>query len=224
MTEFKGFTDNETFTRIPDTFFHQILNDIDDLAELKVTLYVIWRIEHMESKFRTICRSEIAEDSAFMKGLSAAELNQGLEKAVQRGSLLRVENDQGGFYFLNSPRGRAAAEALKKGQWRASAHSALSAPPPQKPNIYKLYEENIGALTPLIADALRDAEQTYSEEWVAEAIAEAVKQNKRNWKYAEAILRRWKEEGHGKEQNRRNAEEPRGRDVQKQVEDFLKRG
>jgi DNA replication protein len=221
---FKGFTDRETFTQLPDTFFHQILNDIDDLAELKVTLYVIWRIEHMESKFRTICRSEIVEDTTFMKGLSPAELDLGLEKATQRGSLLRVDNDQGGFYFLNSPRGKAAAEALKKGQWRASADSALSAPPPEKPNIYKLYEENIGALTPLIADALRDAEQTYSEEWVAEAIAEAVKQNKRNWKYAEAILRRWKEEGHGKEQNRRNAEEPRGRDIQKQVEDFLKRG
>jgi DNA replication protein len=220
---FKGFSDTETFTQIPDTFFHQLLNNIDDLAELKVTLYVIWRIEHMESKFRSICRSEIVEDMAFMAGISAAELDLGLEKSVQRGSLLRVDNDEGGFYFLNSPRGRAAAEALKKNDWRASAHSSATAPV-ERPNIFKLYEENIGALTPLIADALKDAEQTYSEEWVAEALAEAVKQNKRNWKYAEAILRRWKEEGHGKEQNRRDAEKPDRRDVQKQVEDFLKRG
>jgi DNA replication protein len=220
---FKGFTDSETFTQIPDTFFHQVFNKIDDLAELKVTLYIFWRIEHMESKFRSICRSEIVEDTAFMAGISAAELDLGLEKSVQRGSLVRVENEEGGFYFLNSPRGRAAAEALKKNDWRASARSS-STIPIERPNIYKLYEENIGALTPLIADALKDAEQTYSEEWVAEAIAEATKQNKRNWKYAEAILRRWKEEGHGKEQNRRNTEALRGRDVQKQVEDFLKRG
>jgi DNA replication protein len=220
---FKGFTDSETFTQIPDTFFHQVLSKIDDLAELKVILYVFWRIEHMESKFRSICRSEILEDTAFISGISAAELDLGLEKSVQRGSLLRVENDEGGFYFLNSPRGRASAEAMKKDDWRASARST-SVAPVERPNIFKLYEENIGALTPLIADALKDAEETYSEEWVAEALAEAVKQNKRNWKYAEAILRRWKEEGHGKEQNRRHTEAIRGRDVQRQVEDFLKRG
>jgi len=39
-------------------------------------------------------------------------------------------------------------------------------PPPERPNIFKLYEENIGPLTPLIADALKDAEKTYPPEWV----------------------------------------------------------
>jgi DnaD/phage-associated family protein len=78
-------------------------------------------------------------------------------------------------------------------------------------------------LTPLIADALKDAEQTYPPEWVAEALEIAVKNNKRNWKYAEAILRRFKEEGHAKEQDRRNSKELRGRDVTRKVEDFLKR-
>jgi hypothetical protein len=39
----------------------------------------------------------------------------------------------------------------------------------------------------------------------------------------EAILRRFKDEGHAKEQDRRNAKELRGRDVTRKVEDFLKR-
>ncbi len=98
-----------------------------------------------------------------------------------------------------------------------------SAPPLERPNIYKLYEENIGPLTPLIADALKDAEAEYPPEWIEEALGEAVKRNKRNWKYVEAILRGWKEEGRGKEQNRQNAEELRGRDVEKLVEEFRKR-
>ncbi len=69
---FKGFTDCETFTQVPDSFFRELLREIDDLDELKVTLYILWRIEHMESQFRCLCRSEIREDTAFMKGMSAA--------------------------------------------------------------------------------------------------------------------------------------------------------
>jgi DNA replication protein len=201
---------------VPDALF-RLLGEIDDLDELKVTLYVLWRIEHMEGAFRQICRSEIAEDNGFMRGLTAEGLDSGLEKAVQRGTLLRVES----FYFLNTPRGRASAEAMKKGEWRASAQT--STPPRDVPNIFKLYEENIGPLTPLIADAVKDAEQTYSAGWIADAIEVAVKQNARNWKYIEAILRRWKEEGRAEKQNRRDPEASRGDEVLRKVEEFRKR-
>ncbi len=194
MMVFPGFTSSETFTPVPDALF-RLLGDIDDLNELKVTFYVLWRIEHTEGAFRQICRSEIAEDDGFMRGLTAEGLDSGLEKAVQRGTLLQVES----FYFLNSPRGRASAEALKKGNWRASAQT--STPPRDVPNIFKLYEENVGPLTPLIADMLRDAEKEYSPEWLAEACRIAVTRNVRNWKYIEAILKRWKEKGYeGKNQ------------------------
>lgn len=64
-----------------------------------------------------------------------------------------------------------------------------------KPNIFKLYEENIGPLTPMIADTLQDAEKTYAVEWIVEVIAIAVKHNKRNWAYCDVILKRWQTEG-----------------------------
>jgi DnaD/phage-associated family protein len=137
--------------------------------------------------------------------------------------LLWVRKEAATFYFLNSPRGRAAAETFARNQINAPEESGLSAPPIERPNIFKLYEENIGPLTPIIAETLKDAEQTYPPEWVSEALEIAVKSNKRNWKYMEAILRRWKEEGHAKEQNRRDAEDPHGRNVTRKVEDFLKR-
>jgi DnaD/phage-associated family protein len=212
---FKGFNDSETFTKIPDSFFRHLLNEIAEADELKVTLYALWRFEHMEGRVR------------FLRGQDFAEVvpdpGSGLEKAVQRGSLLQVEKDVTRLYFLNSPRGRAAAEAIAKGQQNDFKGAAPSNPPPERPNIFKLYEENIGPLTPMIADALKDSEQTYPPEWVAEALEIAVKSSKRNWKYVEAILRRWKEEGHAKEQDRRDTKEPRGRDVARKVEDFLKR-
>jgi DnaD/phage-associated family protein len=219
MPPFDGFSSSETFIPVPDALF-RLIGEIDDLNELKVTFYVLWRIEHMEGAFRQICRSEIVEDDQFMRGLTADGLDAGLEKAVQRGTLLRVGNAEGGFYFLNSPRGRASAEALKKGDWRGAARA--SAPPRNIPNIFKLYEENIGPLTPVIADALKDAEQTYAPEWLAEAIELSAKMNKRSWKYIEAILRRWKEEGHAEKQDRRDPEASRGGDVTRKVEDFLK--
>jgi DnaD/phage-associated family protein len=220
MAHFDGFTSSESFTQVPDSLF-RMLAVIDDLDELRLTLYVLWRIEHMEGPFRQLCRSEIIEDKNFMRGLTETGLDSGLQKAIQRGTLLLVQNDDGGFYFLNSPRGRASAEALQRGDWRNSARA--SHPPREVPNLFKLYEENIGPLTPMIADALKDAEKTYSPEWCSDAIEQAVKMNKRNWKYIEAILRRWKEEGRAEKQDRRNTEARRGDDVSRKIEEFLKR-
>ena|SRR5271157_5439271 len=199
MSNFKGFTDSETFTQLPDSFFHHLLKEIKDADELKVTAYFLWRIEFMDGPFRALCQSDFESD---LLGLSAEEIASGLEKAVQRGSLIRSQHEADKFYFLNSPRGRAAADAFAKGDWRASAQSKSVLM--ERPNVFKLYEENIGPLTPLIADALKDAEEIYSSGWVADAIGLAVAHNKRSWKYCEAILKRWKEEGRAEKQNRRD--------------------
>jgi DnaD/phage-associated family protein len=209
---FKGFTDSETFTQIPDSFFRQLLNEIAEADELKVTLYALWRFEHMESRVRFLREQDFAE--------IVPDPGPALEKAVQRGSLLRVQKKVA-FYFLNSPRGRAAAEAFAKGQRDVPAGAARSNPPPERPNIFKLYEENIGPLTPMLADALKDAEQTYPPEWVVEALEIAVKNNKRNLKYVEAILKHWKVEGHAKKQNGRDAQEDGRRYVEGEYADFI---
>lgn len=65
----------------------------------------------------------------------------------------------------------------------------------QRPNIFVLYEQNIGLLSPLIADDLRDAEDRYPAEWIEAAFREALQHNKRRWSYIHAILRRWETEG-----------------------------
>ncbi|KAF0106182.1 MAG: hypothetical protein FD146_2771 [Anaerolineaceae bacterium] len=208
---FSGFSDKETFTPVPDSFFRQLLNEIDDADELKVTLYAIWRIEHMEARVRFLREEDFAP--------VVPNPAPALEKAAARGTLIRVQKDEAALYFLNSPRGRAAAEAFAKGQ--ADAPAAPSAPPVERPNIFKLYEENIGPLTPLIADALKDAEKTYPPEWAAEALEIAVLKNKRNWKYVEAILRRWKEEGHAQKQDRRDAQKDGRRYAEGEFADFI---
>lgn len=216
MNKFKGFTDSETFSVIPDTFFHQLLKQIEDVAELKVILYLIWRIEHMEGPFRALSNMDFNVNDL---GLEADEIASGLEKAVRRGTLLKVEHEATVYFLLNSPRGRAGAAAIDNGGWNPK--TGVSAPPVERPNVFKLYEENIGPLTPLIADALKDAEGTYSPEWIAESIELAVKNNKRSWKYCEAILKRWKEEGRAEKQDRRDAEKDHRKYIQGEYADYI---
>ena len=63
-------------------------------------------------------------------------------------------------------------------------------------NIFALYESTIGAIVPLMADELKDAETRFPFEWIREAFAGAVKANARNWNYVYAILDRWEREGY----------------------------
>lgn len=60
---------------------------------------------------------------------------------------------------------------------------------------FKFYEQNIGILTPMIAEGIQDAQDEYPPGWIQDAIEIAVKANKRSWAYCEAILKRWKIEG-----------------------------
>ncbi len=216
MKTFKGFTDSESFTQLPDTFFHQLLNQIDDVAELKVTLYFLWRVEHMDGPFHALQESDF--DPKELR-LSADEIGSGLEKAVMRGSLLNVKKDDADYFLLNSPRGRAVVQAIESGNWNPEVAGSNTAF--ERPNIFRLYEENIGPLTPLIADALKDAEETYSAEWIADTIDLAVRNNKRSWKYCEAILKNWKEEGRGEKQDRRDDKESRQRDIEDKIKKFI---
>jgi len=70
-------------------------------------------------------------------------------------------------------------------------------PLPPAGAIFKVYESEIGVLTASIADELKLAVSEYPDGWIIDALKEASRQNKRNWSYARAILKRWKAEGRG---------------------------
>jgi DnaD/phage-associated family protein len=178
----------------------------------------------MDGPFRALQESDFSEKEL---GLSTDEIRLGLENAVKRGSILQVKkarvesgrNDSIFYFLLNSPRGRAVIQTIESGNWNPeSTGSNLVF---ERPNIFRLYEENIGPLTPLIADALKDAEEIYSAEWIADTIDLAVRNNKRSWKYCEAILKRWKEEGRGEKQDRRDAEKDRDKYIKGEYADYI---
>jgi DnaD/phage-associated family protein len=216
MTTFKGFTEKDDFTQIPNAFYQHLLGKIVDLPELKITIFALWRLQNMEGELHSLEQNDFSAENL---GLSTEEIHSGLEKTVLRGTLLIADNKEQVRYFLNSPRGRVEAESFADG--RKDARVATTPPASLlRPNIFKLYEENIGPITPLLADTLKEAEDEYDPEWIAEAFLIAVERNKRNWKYVEAILKRWKDEGRGKEQNRRDDSESRQRDVEEKFKRF----
>ncbi len=64
-----------------------------------------------------------------------------------------------------------------------------------RPDIYTLYEQNIGSLTPILSERLREAEKLYPAAWVEEAFEEAVNYNRRSWAYIVRILENWANDG-----------------------------
>jgi DnaD/phage-associated family protein len=227
MPKFVGFPSGKVhMTPIPAQFFSELLPEINHLGELKVTLYAIWFIDRLEAPVRYITYADFAGEERLVKGLGPEGLADALERATQRGTLLKVDLAGNGgepdrLYFLNTPRGRAAVKAIQDGDWSPNIqeHPPVSLDV-ERPNIYRLYEENIGPLTPLIADMLRDAEQTYRPDWIEEAIRIAVQNNVRRWKYVEAILRSWQEEGRDGTY-RRDSEKDRRRYIEGEFADFI---
>ncbi|KPL24996.1 MAG: hypothetical protein AMJ93_01140 [Anaerolineae bacterium SM23_84] len=205
MKEFSGFPGGKlAYTPLPDLFFSELLPVINDLAELKVTLHVFWRLHHKKSSEQYVTLQELLGDGAMLRGLQGldptpeAALRQGLERAVARGTLLHLKSKGGEhYYFANSARGRGTVEKVLLGELQLGGGEVLAeqAEPGKRPNIFVLYEQNIGLLQPIIADELKDAERNYPQDWIEDAFRIAVENNVRNWKYIRRILERWAAEG-----------------------------
>ena len=228
---FSGFPDGPlSLTPLPDQFFSEILPYLDHLGELKVILYTIWRLNRQEAAIRYLQRADYLADDEFMIGLAvdpdqqAEILDDGLARAVRLGVLLSQAPLMGGeeLIFLNSPRGRAACAAIQSGDWQPEVEAAPAALPLSEPGrLASLYEQNIGPLTPMLAEELNDAGRDYPAAWIEEAFRIAVQNNARNWRYIHAILERWQKEGRHERKDRRDTEKARRRFVDGEFADFI---
>jgi DNA replication protein len=207
MSQFQGFPARTEFVSVPGAFFSRLLPEIEDVGELKVTLAVIAALYHKKGYPRFIGFNELLGDAALMGGLKSGgqpeeALRRALKMATGRGTLLGLSVEKDGatedIYFLNDEAGRQAAEKIADGELVPGGFKAGSKPevPAEKqPDIFTLYEQNIGMLTPMVADELREAEKLYPPEWLRDAVREAALHNKRNIKYISKILENWSVEG-----------------------------
>lgn len=210
---FVGFPDAKMKpVKIPDFFFTDLLSQIDDLAELKLTLHCFWLLNEQESQLKYLRGADLRRDETLLKSLtldndlrtSEQALTDAMERATARGTLLKLEIETGeaekvvdDWYFINTVKGRQTLALARQGKLDdlrkvLPDEARLKV---DRPNIFALYEQNIGLLTPLIADQLRDMEKSYPPDWIDEAFTIAVAGNKRALRYIQAILKRWESEG-----------------------------
>lgn len=242
MKPFIGFsTDKQKTIRVPEGFFEDVLPQITSMLEMKVTLYLFWRLARSHgangSSPRMVSLHELSDAGDLRSGLALCKgprtfeeaLREGLELCVSRGTVLQllvreeVDGEESGtrsqesgigehWYVLNTKESRVWVTALAKGEIDVTATPLASTQHPtsgsashssqhplrvivERPGIYALYEQNIGLLTPILAEQLQDAERRYPPEWIELAFGEAVSNNKRSWRYIERILERWALEG-----------------------------
>ena len=209
MKLFSGFPSGKVqVTPLPNLFFSELCPAIDDLAELKVTLHIFWLIANRKANApRGVAASELRADRTLMQSLAAIDvksdnvLTRALQAATERGTLLQRAAEGDAVYFLNDDAGRRAFEKSERAEETvprgAARESPLGTRVADRPNIFALYEQNIGLLTPMISEELKEAEKEYPADWIADAFKIAVKQNKRSWAYVSGILKRMKTEGRG---------------------------
>lgn len=203
------------FTPVPNPVLAGLLEEINDIGELKVTLRVLWALHRKKSQLPFVTASELYHDRSVgaMLGATGEQLEQAvaaaLKLAVQRGTLLEIPSGETGEarYLLNTEPVRAAL--VRKGieiPEPVGSDENFEAGPGAETQlaetrtdlhqgVFRVYEENIGVMSPLIAESITSALQEHPESDVVDAIRVAVEANARSWKYVMAVLRRWAVEG-----------------------------
>jgi DnaD/phage-associated family protein len=169
---------------LPDSFFTQVVPKIQDPAELKVVLYASYLIlrkpDHPHPHIIGVTYKELKAESCRLSAeLDEETLRQALNSAMEHGALLHSTLNING---------------VLEDVYSLTALIHRGSQPPTV-NVFALYEQNIGMITPIIAEELKEAEKLYPPQWIEEAFKEAVTLNKRSWRYIARILERWASEG-----------------------------
>ena len=240
---FEGFPRDTFYTPTPDPLFGPLLEDIQDLAELKVTLRGIWLLHHKRKGPRSASLEEFLSDPTLRRGLQLGtasgsedsaeeEIRRGLRMAVRRGVfLVHGSGPDDSVFVLNNDAGRRTVSRMRgSGTGFGSGIGADEAPARRKErlNIFALYEDTVGMLDHIVSERLKEAEGRYPPGWIREAFEIAALENKRNWNYISAILARWGSEGKGNWPGGSNEDGKPGRNSpqdqrQRHIEEYQRR-
>lgn len=199
--------DTSDIVQVPRAFLLDTVSKIRDIAELQVSL-AVFRIAQNEGGFdQPVAQEQILRDRALRAALksdgsvrqSDDRIQTGLDLSVGRNTLAVIATQSRElrrlWYIVNTPDNLLAIAQMTRGERAAPPQLWHEGQPPrveaERPNAFRLYEQNIGALTPLMADRILEAIQTYPPDWIEDAIGEAVLYNKRNWRYVSRILENW---------------------------------
>jgi DNA replication protein len=174
------------FVSLPESFFTDVMPKIQDLTELKVVLYAAYLIMRKQDHPQFVTYKELKAVSCQLTAEFSEEvLRRALDSAIQDGALTHSTS---------------SIDGVLEDVYSLTVESRR----PATVNIFTLYEQNVGIITPMIAEELKEAERVYPPRWIEEAFREAVDLNKRTWRYIARILERWASEGKDSGEHKRN--------------------
>ncbi|HZU13558.1 MAG TPA: DnaD domain protein [Chloroflexota bacterium] len=187
---------------VTEDFFRLTVPRITDLSELKLVLQLLYLTERRGGPVpeSVLLSAQIPGSVVGLDSPEPAEvrMRRVIERAVANGTLIRLTTAGAVAFLPGTERFRRQVDQARDGEPAMPGRAGIADADDvavYRPNAFALYEQNIGPLTPLIAERIRDAERTYPRTWIERAIEETVGYNKRNWRYVEAILARWEEIG-----------------------------
>jgi DnaD/phage-associated family protein len=131
---------------------------------------------------------------------STSRIMRALNQAVVRGALTRTSVVTSNRQFIQyqlgaSPTPTPGPQDHETDALEGKASASTPAGNKQAASVYAAYEDNIGMLSPLVADQIRLALELYPAFWIHEAINEAVAYNRRQWRYVQRTLQNWSADG-----------------------------
>lgn len=206
-----GFDD-----RIPASLLARLIREVWQPLEVKVVLACAalgglhTPVREVDLLLHDGLRQGIRADGSGRDPVDRAV--EALELAVARGTILRlVDDDDDAWLLLGSEENTRLARSRRTAERPPPAWQAAGSLRLERPSIFTLYEQNVGLVTPIIADRLVEAIERYPEQWVEDAIGEAVAYNRRSWRYIQRILENWATEGRTDETNRGDSARDRNR-------------
>ncbi len=196
---------------IPKSFLNDVAPSITSIEEFHVSLAAFRLFDAAGGFQEPLAEKTILRDRTLRSALRVdgsprapdARIAKGVELAIARGLLVRLvsveSRKRSTFFYLNTPENRSSIKLMESGQLAVPRVLWPDELPPsitiERPNAFRLYEQNIGPLTPLIADQISRVIEDYPEDWIEDAMSEAVAYNRRSWRYVTRILENWQAAG-----------------------------
>ena len=159
---FGGFVTGGAAVTLPAQLFAELLPQIEDECELRVTLHALFAVARARGQLRAVRATALAPDPALAAALARLggqpALAGALAAAVRRGTLLVCPLADGdALYFVNSEGGRRNLLRVQSGALAVPGTAPLPPPAPEPAAPVRVYESEIGALTPAVTAALAEA-------------------------------------------------------------------
>ncbi len=188
--------------QMPDWLFHR-LSEFEAIAADHGEDGLLPPVKDMAWSLRPLSETKLSEALVALSEVGEAE------ETSSGWRLTHFENRQQSESYERVKRFREKRNAMKQSETVVTDEAFLSSSSSNSSSgsgsvegggvgegeVFAAYEQNVGALTPKIADALKADIEDYSVSWVLAAIDYAVRQEKRSLAYVEGTLKGWRRDG-----------------------------